>query len=78
MMNFTKSGHYSSSFTKAAIIALRGQGLIDTNEDDFDEADEDDVFGVEEGGFCCFTNSIAIIYLCMWQIQESMNPSARY
>ena len=77
-MNFTKSGHYSSSFTKAAIIALRGQGLIDTNEDDFDEADEDDVFGVEEGGFCCFTNSIVIIYLCMWQMQESMNPSARH
>ena len=25
--------------------------------------DRDDVFGVEEKGFCCFTNSVVIIYL---------------
>ncbi len=29
-------------------------------------ADKNDVFGVEEGGFCCFTNSIVIIYLRLW------------
>jgi hypothetical protein len=28
-------------------------------------------FCVEEGGFCCFTNSINIIYLCMW-LNESL------
>jgi hypothetical protein len=66
MINFTKSGNHNSNFTKAAIIALRDQGMLETEEDDFDEADEDDVFGVEEGGFCCFTNSIVIIYLRMW------------
>jgi hypothetical protein len=66
MINSTKSGNHNSNFTKAAIIAVRDQGLLETDEDDFDEADEDDVFGVEEGGFCCFTNSIVIIYLRMW------------
>jgi hypothetical protein len=71
MINFTKSGNHNSNFTKAVIIALRDQGLIETNEEDFDEADEDDVFCVEEGGFCCFTNSINIIYLCMW-LNESL------
>jgi hypothetical protein len=30
------------------------------------EEDDDDVFGVESRGFCCFTNSIIIIYLRMW------------
>ena len=29
-------------------------------------ADLDDVFGVEEGGFCNFTNSVVIIYLRLW------------
>jgi hypothetical protein len=66
MINFTKSGNHNSNFTKAAIIALRDQGLLETTEEDFDDADEDDVFGVEEGGFCNFTNSIVIIYLRMW------------
>ncbi len=32
----------------------------------FKEADVDDAFGVEEGGFCNFSNSILIIYLWMW------------
>jgi hypothetical protein len=68
MINFTKSGNHNSSFTKAAIIAMRDQGLVDTAEEDFDvaDADMDDIFGVEEGGFCNFTNSIVIIYLRMW------------
>ena len=66
MVNFTKSGNHNSNFTKAAMIVLREQGLLDTTEEDFDEAEEDDVFGVEEGGFCNFTNSILIIYLRLW------------
>jgi hypothetical protein len=66
MINFTKLGNHNSNFTKAAIIAMRDQGLVDTTEEDFDDADADDVFGVEEGGFCNFTNSIVIIYFRMW------------
>ncbi len=31
-----------------------------------DSADLNDVFGVEEGGFCNFTNSIVVIYLRLW------------
>ncbi len=27
---------------------------------------DDDEFGVEAGGWCCFTNSLLIIYLRMW------------
>jgi hypothetical protein len=28
--------------------------------------DEDDEFGMEEGRFCCFANSLPVIYLRMW------------
>jgi hypothetical protein len=28
--------------------------------------DLNDAFGVEQGGFCCFTNSILMIYLRLW------------
>ncbi len=48
------------------MMVLREQGLLDTTEEDFDDADEDDAFEVEEGGFCNFTNSILIIYLRLW------------
>jgi hypothetical protein len=41
-------------------------GSFGKTEEDFDDADEDDVFSVEEGGFCNFTKSIVIIYLRMW------------
>jgi hypothetical protein len=34
--------------------------------DSVTSADLDDVFGVEAGGFCNFTNSIVIIYLQLW------------
>jgi hypothetical protein len=37
MINFAISGNHNSNFTKAAIIALRDQHLLDTAEDDFDE-----------------------------------------
>ncbi len=40
MINFTKSGNHNSNFTKAAIIALRDQGLLETTEEDFDDADD--------------------------------------
>ncbi len=48
------------------MMVLREQGLLDTTEEDFDDAGEDNAFGVEEGGFCNFTNSILIIYLWSW------------
>ncbi len=35
MMNFAKSGNHDSNFTKAAIVALREQGVFDTTEEDF-------------------------------------------
>jgi hypothetical protein len=35
------------------------------NDDDLIEGDEDE-FGIESGGWCCFTNSLPIIYLQMW------------
>jgi hypothetical protein len=41
MTNFTISGNHNSSFNKAAIITLRDQGDLETNEEDFDEAYED-------------------------------------
>ncbi len=40
--------------------------MLDTTEEDFDEAKEDKLFGLEEGGFCNFTDSILIIYLRLW------------
>jgi hypothetical protein len=58
MINFTKSGNHSSNFTKAAVIELRDQGLVDTTEEDFDDADADEIFSVEEGSFFNFTNSM--------------------
>ncbi len=33
---------------------------------DFDEADEDEVFGVDEGGFCNITNSIISASMQLW------------
>ncbi len=33
---------------------------------DDDEVGDDDEFGVETGGWCCFTNSLPIVYLRMW------------
>jgi hypothetical protein len=31
-----------------------------------DEEEEADKFGMEDGGFCCFTNSLPIVYLRLW------------
>jgi hypothetical protein len=39
---------------------------LDTTKEDFDDADEDDAFGVEEGDICIYTNSTFIIYLRLW------------
>ena len=38
----------------------------DNSTASFDSADADDCFGQEEDGFCCFTNSIVIVYLRLW------------
>jgi hypothetical protein len=76
MVNIMKSGNHDSSFTRAAIVALKNfqgdtssltsslAGNNDDYEDDVDGADEE--FGLETGGWCSFTNSLPIIYLCMW------------
>jgi len=67
--NFKKSGNHNSSFTKEA-MKLYKQADVDNDNNSVDSsirsADLDDVFGVEEGGFCNFTNSIVIIYLRLW------------
>jgi hypothetical protein len=53
--NFKMSGNHNSSFTMEAMSC---QSMT--------SADLNDVFGVEAGGFCNFTNSIVIIYLRLW------------
>ncbi len=70
MTNFTKSGNHNSSLPNAAIIALRDQCVLETNEEDFDETDEDDVFGVEEGGFCNFTNKLTLYEDGIFGVEE--------
>jgi hypothetical protein len=68
-MNFKKSGNHNSSFTKEAMkLYKQADGDNDNNSVDSSvcSTDLDDVFGVEEGGFCNFTNSIVIIYLRLW------------
>ena len=71
MVNFTKSGNHDSSFTRAAMVTQRrmsGESTSITSEDE--ELDDgngnNDEFGVKTGGWCCFTNSLPIIYLRMW------------
>jgi hypothetical protein len=34
-----------------------------------DEEEEADKFGMEDGGFCCFTNSLPIVYLRLAKCQ---------
>ncbi|MFN9979750.1 MAG: hypothetical protein ACK53Y_07545, partial [bacterium] len=47
---------------------MSGESTSITSEDE--ELDDgngnNDEFGVETGGWCCFTNSLPIIYLKMW------------
>jgi len=74
MTKFTKSGNHQSSFMRAAMKALNNDqtsllsssSLNDDDEEDDDVLGDDDEFGVEAGGWCCFTNSVPIIYLRMW------------
>jgi hypothetical protein len=74
LVNFMKSGNHESSFTKAAVTSFLKKGSdassiasdsVLNNDDDFSDGDDDE-FGMENGGWCCFTNSLPIIYLCMW------------
>jgi len=66
--NFKRSGNHNSSFTKEAMRMCRAADGEDDKSVDSSvhSADIDDVFGVEAGGFCNFTNSVVIIYLRMW------------
>jgi hypothetical protein len=74
IVNVTKSGNHDSSCTKAAMVALKkAQGdassLTSSLNDDYDDDNidgTDDEFGMETGGWCCFMNSLPIIYLRMW------------
>ncbi len=74
MVSFTKSGNHDSSFTKAAMIALkivRGDMVSVTSadsalNDDYLIEGDDDEFGMDSSGWCNFTNSLPIIYLQMW------------
>jgi hypothetical protein len=43
------------------------------NDDDLNEGDDDE-FGMETGGWCCFTNSLPITYLRMW-LNDKPNTS---
>jgi len=74
--NFNKSGNHNSSFTREAIkMALAAdEDGDDTLVKSITSADIDDVFGVEAGGFCNFTNSIVIIYLRLW-LNEQRQPA---
>ena len=71
MVNFTKSGNHDSSFTRAAMVTQRrmsGESTFITSEDEelYDGDGDDDEFRVETGGWCCFANSLPIIYLRLW------------
>jgi hypothetical protein len=60
---------------KAAMRALNNNNNTNSDEleselststlNDDDEAGDDDEFGVETGGWCCFTNSLPVVYLRM-------------
>jgi hypothetical protein len=65
---FKKSGNHNSSFTKEAMKAFQKEADPDTEsvQSSIHSTDLTDVFGVEEGGFCNFTNCIMVIYLRLW------------
>jgi hypothetical protein len=64
-INFKKSGNHNSSFTKEAMKAYRKETDPDAAsvQSSVHSTDLEDVFGLEDGGFCNVTNSIVIIYL---------------
>jgi hypothetical protein len=64
--NFKKSGNHNSSFTMEAMRTFRNTENDEESCQSMTSADLNDVFGVEAGGFCNFTNSIVIIYLRLW------------
>jgi hypothetical protein len=62
MVNFTNLG-ITTATSQKQLWWFWEQGVLDTTEED---AEEDDLFRAEEGGFCNLTNSILIIYLRLW------------
>jgi hypothetical protein len=71
-VNLTKSGNHDSSFTRVAKLSLNQtdgedsqQSISILKDDDVNEGDDDE-FGMDGGGWCCFTNSLPIVYICMW------------
>ncbi len=72
-LDFKKSGNHTSSFTKPAMLVYKREMLAQEKAQESDEdstSDEsfdlNDAFGVEQGVFCCFTNSVLMIYLRLW------------
>ena len=67
-INFKKSGNHNSSFTKEAMKAIQKEtdSHAESVQSSVHSAYLDDVFGVEEGGFCNSMNSIVVIYLQLW------------
>jgi len=67
-INFKKPGNHNSNFTKEAMKAFQKEADPETEsvQSSVHSADLNDVFGVEEGDFCNFTNSIVVIYLRLW------------
>jgi len=61
---FLASRNINSIFTKA--LAMK---VLNPNHPGFTE-EEDGVFGIEERGFCCFTNSVVLVCLCMWMNEK--------
>jgi hypothetical protein len=45
---------------------MLGESTSITSEDEELDNDDDNKFGMEIGAWCCFTNSLPIIYLRMW------------
>ena len=60
-------GNHNSNFMQALVAALQGNmsDLLEASSS-IDEEDLDNDFRMEERGFCCFTNSLPIIYLHVW------------
>jgi hypothetical protein len=51
---------------KREMLAQVGAQERDEDYASDESFDLNDAFGVEQGGFCCFTNSVLMIYLRLW------------
>ncbi len=58
--NFKKLGNHHNSLRKSAMDVSQKEALSDDDsvESSMNSADISDIFGQEQCGFCCFTNSV--------------------